>query len=100
VSEREAKSWAEEQGLEYIETSAKTGENVEEVGRLRPRSKRSPPYKRVLVYLTYQAFNATARLIHAKVEANKLRPKPGRGPGSSPFALVASTTNAARGCCA
>jgi hypothetical protein len=31
VSEQEARSWAQEQGLEYIETSAKTGENVEEV---------------------------------------------------------------------
>jgi Ras-related protein Rab-2A len=31
VSHDEAMSWAQERGLEYIETSAKTGANVEEV---------------------------------------------------------------------
>lgn len=36
VTHEEALSWAEERGLEYIETSAKTGDNVEEVERLMP----------------------------------------------------------------
>jgi hypothetical protein len=34
VTHEEARTWAEERGLEYIETSAKTGDNVEEVARI------------------------------------------------------------------
>ena len=70
VSEEEARQWAQEHGLQYIETSAASGKNVVET------------------------FELTAKAIHALVQANKVK-RPQRG---SAFPS-ASGTSAASSCC-
>jgi len=69
VSELEARTWADANQLRYLETSAKTGHNIE------------------------AAFETTAREIHAQVQANRMR-EPRRGRGAFPTA--APSTNS---CC-
>jgi len=77
VSLEEIQAFAKLHGnLQYIETSSKTGDNVEE------------------------AFKATATLIHQRIEENKLR-RPAKSSGSSFPNLAQSTADSlsGKGCC-
>ncbi|PLW16192.1 hypothetical protein PCASD_11190 [Puccinia coronata f. sp. avenae] len=73
VTHEEARTWAEERGLEYIETSAKTGDNVEE------------------------AFAKVARKIHESGRLDLQTRSNQQRPGAS-FPL-ASNTNDRKPCC-
>lgn len=77
VTREEVEAWAKDNGeLQYLETSAKSGQNVEE------------------------AFAATATMIHTRIEANKLRRPPGRGGSSFPSLMQSSADGLSkRGCC-
>jgi len=67
VSQAEARTWAETNGLRYLETSAKTGHNIE------------------------FAFETTSREIHAQVQANRMR-EPRRGRGAFPTSVPTSSS--------
>jgi len=78
VSKEEAEEYAEREGLQYIETSAKSGLNVED------------------------AFAATATLIHERIESNKLKSSNTRKGGVSfPSVnnLAQQTGDKVSGCC-
>jgi len=80
VSEEEAKQWAEEKGLlKYIETSAKTGQGIEE------------------------AFENTAKKIHEQLlldrEQMERKRANARGRGSFPGVSLGQSAAKASGCC-
>jgi Ras-related protein Rab-2A len=78
ITREEAQEWAEDNGMAYIETSAKTGQGIEE------------------------AFETTAKKIHERLLENreKLTNKRRKGQGSFPgVKLGAGMTKSGGGCC-
>lgn len=77
VTREEGEDWARENGLEYVETSAKTGQGVEE------------------------AFERTAKKIHERLlkDREKLAAKRKKQQGSFPSLQLGSAGKAAGGCC-
>ena len=78
MTREEAEEWARDNGMSYIETSAKTGQGIEE------------------------AFETTAKKIHERLLENreKLANKRRKGQGSFPGVnLGASMSKSGGGCC-
>ena len=78
VTSNEAQEWATEHGMEYIETSAKTGKGIEE------------------------AFEQTAKKIHARLLQDRQemdRKRKARSGGSFPSLQLNTGSGGGGGCC-
>lgn len=75
MTKEEAEQWAEEHGMEYIETSAKTGQGIEE------------------------AFEKTALRIHQRLLLNKEKLARKRNKKRGSFPSLQSGASKAGGCC-
>jgi len=77
VTSEEGKDWARENGMEYVETSAKTGQGVEE------------------------AFERTAKKIHERLlqDREKMAAKRKKQQGSFPSLQLGAARKSAGGCC-